>query len=364
MKKEHIFLVFFLFVTLLSFYLLYTILSPFLESILWAILLAMVLYPLFRKLHVALKKKSFLSALLMTLLVVLVIILPLSLLIIALANEMVGAYHSVQDLIESGRLKAYVDELRQIRFLEAVWLRLDRIPGFSSMDPLDLLLKNLTQVSTFLFNQSSKVLKGLSTFVVTFIFTLLSLYYLFKDGHRLLEGLKEVLPIPSRERDLLTHRFKGMVRATIYGGLLIAIIQGMLGGLAFFVLGLPSPILWGTAMAFLSFIPIGGTALIWAPACILLFVTGAFVKGIILLAIGILIIGMVDNLLRPAFISSKTNIHPLLLFFAVLGGMQAFGLVGLIVGPLIATLCLTLLEIYIQGINPRSSSYRQAREKG
>ena len=106
-------------------------------------------------------------------------------------------------------------------------------------------------------------------------------------------------------------------------------------------------------MALLSFIPIGGTALIWAPTAIILLMGGAILKGLILLGVGVLVISMVDNLLRPFFISSRTNIHPLLLFFAVLGGIQAFGLIGVVAGPLIATLFLTLLEIYIQGIIPR-----------
>jgi predicted PurR-regulated permease PerM len=108
-------------------------------------------------------------------------------------------------------------------------------------------------------------------------------------------------------------------------------------------------------MAFLSFIPIGGTALIWGPAAILLLVQGAFLKGIILLLLGIFGISMADNFLRPLFISSRTNIHPLLLFFAVLGGIQVFGLIGLVMGPLIATLCLTLIEIYIEGIKAKDS---------
>jgi predicted PurR-regulated permease PerM len=183
-----------------------------------------------------------------------------------------------------------------------------------------------------------------------FFFTLLFLYYLFKDGDRLFERLKEVIPLPSKERDLLIHRFKDMIYATIYGGILIAIIQGLLGGLSFWVLGLASPIFWGTAMAFLSFIPVGGTALIWVPASILLLVQGAFLKGIILVGLGVFGISMVDNLLRPFFISTRTKIHPLLLFFAVLGGIQVFGLIGLVAGPLIVTLFLTLIEIYVQGI--------------
>jgi predicted PurR-regulated permease PerM len=140
-----------------------------------------------------------------------------------------------------------------------------------------------------------------------------------------------------------------MVSATIYGGLLVAIVQGILGGLAFWILGLPSPVLWGTAMGFLSLIPIGGTALIWVPTSIILLIQGAFAKGIILLAIGVFVISMMDNFLRPLLVGARTKIHPLLLFFSVLGGIQAFGMIGLVAGPLVATLCITLIEIYTGG---------------
>jgi predicted PurR-regulated permease PerM len=350
MKREHIFLIFILFLTFLSFYLLYQILSPFLASIFWAILLAKVFYPVFQKLQRLLRKREVLSAMTMTFLIILVIVLPFSLLIVSLANEVVGVYHGLEEMIKTGRLEAHLEKIRGIPFFNWTWERLNQYLDLSQADPPRLLLENLQQVSTFLFNQTSKILKGFSTFIIGFFFTLLSLYYLFKDGDRLFERLKETLPIPKRERDLLILRFKEMVHATIYGGILIAIIQGFLGGVIFWALGISSPILWGTAMSFLSFIPMGGTALIWVPAAILLFVQGAFLKGIILLGLGVLGISMVDNLLRPFFISTKTNIHPLLLFFAVLGGIQAFGLIGLVIGPLIATLCLTLIEIYIQGI--------------
>jgi len=356
MKKEHIAVISVLFITCLSFYLLYKILAPFLEAIFWAILLAMVSYPVFRKLQRALKIKGFLSAIIMTLLIILVIVIPFTLLMASLANEVVGTYNSVEEMIKTGRLQAYVERLREIPVVQTIWARLDQSFGLSQTQPLDFLLKNIQQVSTFLFNQSSKILKGLSTFLFSFFFTLLSLYYLFKDGDHLFLRVKEILPVPTKERDLLIGRFQEMVNATIFGGILIAIIQGVLGGLTYWVLGLHSPVLWGTAMAFFSFIPVGGTALIWGPTCIILFIQGAFLEGIILLLIGVIVIGMVDNFLRPFFISSKTRIHPLLLFFAVLGGIQVFGLIGLVAGPLVATLCLTLIEIYVQGIRSGNDS--------
>jgi predicted PurR-regulated permease PerM len=288
----------------------------------------------------------------MTLLVLVVIVLPFTLLMASLASDVVNFYHQVEEMIKTGQLQAYFERVKEIPILKWILARVGQHIDLSKTDPLPLLLKNLNQISTFIFNQTTLLLKGFSTFIAGFFFTLLSLYYLFKDGSTLFEGLKEIAPLPAKEKDLLIQRFKDMIYATIYGGILIAIIQGILGGLSFWVLGLSSPIFWGTAMALLSFIPIGGTALIWAPAGIILLIGGAVSKGILLLGIGVFVISMVDNLLRPFFISTRTNIHPLLLFFAVLGGIQAFGLIGLIAGPLIATLFLTLIEIYIQGIQP------------
>jgi predicted PurR-regulated permease PerM len=350
MKKEHIFLVFVLLVTALSFYYLYQVLAPFLAPILWAILLAIVFYPLFLKLQRFLKNKRVLSALAMTLFVVVVIVLPATFLMISLADEVIDFYHHLEEMIKTGRLQSHLNRVGELPLLRGALERLKQHVDVSQADPLPFFLKNVRQISAFLFNQTSNLLKSISTFVAGFFFTLLSLYYLFKDGDRLLKSLKETLPLPARESELIIQRFKEMVAATIYGGILIAIIQGILGGLSFWVLGMASPIFWGTAMAFLSFIPMGGTALIWGPAAIFLFIQGAFLKGIILLALGVLLIGMVDNVLRPMFVSARTNIHPLLLFFSVLGGIQAFGIIGLVGGPLIVTLSLTLVEIYIQGI--------------
>jgi predicted PurR-regulated permease PerM len=350
MKREHIFLIFILFLTFFSIYLLYQILSPFLSSIVWAILLAIVFYPLFQKFQRLFKKREVLSALLMTLFVLIVIVLPLTLLMASLASDAINIYHQVEEMIKTGQLQAYFERIKEIPILKWILAGLGQHIDLSQTNPLPLLLNNLNRISTFIFNQTTILLKGFSTFIAGFFFTLLSLYYLFKDGSHLFGRLKETIPLPSKERDLLIRRFEDMIFATIYGGILIAVIQGVLGGLSFWVLGLPSPIFWGAAMGLLSFIPIGGTALIWAPAAIILLIGGSVLKGLILLGLGVLVISMVDNLLKPFFISTRTNIHPLLLFFAVLGGIQAFGLIGLIAGPLIVTLFLTLIEIYIQGI--------------
>jgi predicted PurR-regulated permease PerM len=350
MKREQIFIILTLVIASLFFYLFYRILSPFLEPILWAIFIAIVSYPAYTKLQRSLKQRGVLSAVVMTVLVIVIIILPFSLLIFSLANEVVEGYQYVDEMIKTGCLKAYIEEVKQSPVLKWPLAKIGLYADLSNIDIEGFLLKNLKEISAFLFNQFSKILKGLSGFLIGFLLTLLSLYYFFKDGHRLFEKLEEALPIRPNERDLFFSRFRQMVSATIYGGLLVAVVQGTLGGLAFWILGLPSPVLWGTAMGFLSLIPIGGTALIWLPTSVILLIQGAFAKGIILLAIGVFVISMVDNFLRPLLVGARTNIHPLLLFFSVLGGIQAFGMIGLVAGPLIATLCLTLIEIYVQGI--------------
>jgi len=355
MKREHIFLIVTLFLASLFFYLFYQILSPFLEPILWAIFITVVSYPVYTKLHRSLKQRGILSAMVMTVLVILIIVLPFSFLIFSLAKEVVEGYQHVEEMIETGRLQAYFEEIKKSPILKWPLAKIGLYADLSNLDIEGFLLKNLKQISAFLFNQFSKILKGLSGFFIGFLLTLLSLYYFFKDGRRLSETLKETLPLPPKERELFFSRFAQMVNATIYGGLLVAAVQGILGGLAFWVLGLNSPVLWGTAMGFLSLIPIGGTALIWIPTSVILLIQGAFAKGIILLAIGVFVISMVDNFLRPLLVGARTKIHPLLLFFSVLGGIQAFGLIGLVAGPLIATLCLTLIEIYVQGIKGVSS---------
>ena len=350
MKRESFFLAIILFFAFLSFYLFYQTFSPFLMPILWGVILAIVFHPSFHKLKTLLKMNEGLTALAMTFLVTLLIVFPFILLTFSLAREVIDIYHQVQQMVKAGQIQGYLEQIRRFPLFQPVWNQLNQSLDLSNLDPVDFLVKNLQQISTFLFDQATTVFKGLSTFLIGFFFTLLSLYYLFKDGDRLLEKIKEIAPLPRRERDLIILRFKDMVYATFYGGILIAMVQGVLGGLSFWILGISSPILWGTAMAILSFIPVGGTALIWAPASILLMIQGIWVKGFILLAIGIFGISMVDNFLRPALISSKTNIHPLLLFFAVLGGIQAFGFIGLLLGPLVTTLCLTIIEIYIQGV--------------
>jgi predicted PurR-regulated permease PerM len=148
-------------------------------------------------------------------------------------------------------------------------------------------------------------------------------------------------------------RSRDIISSSIYGGVLVALVQGALGGVAFWLLGLPAPILWGFVMFLFSILPVVGSPLIWIPAVVYLFISGAYIKALLLLVWGALIIGSVDNILKPIIISGKTAMHPLLLLFSILGAIKVFGFIGVIAGPLILSLALSIIEIYRENLKKR-----------
>jgi predicted PurR-regulated permease PerM len=180
---------------------------------------------------------------------------------------------------------------------------------------------------------------------------LLALYVLFfflRDGQRMVDGLVRALPLgDDRERTLLA-RFAAVSRATIGGALVVAGVQGALGGLTFWILGLPAPVLWGVAMTILSFLPAVGASLVWGPAAIILALTGSPVRAAILVLIGALLIGIVDNLLRPILVGRYTRLPDFLILVSTLGGLAVFGLSGIVIGPVIAAFFLTVWDMFAQ----------------
>jgi predicted PurR-regulated permease PerM len=319
MERKHFALMLILFVVILSFYLFYVVFSPFLIPIVWAIILAIVFYPVYRWLNHRLKGRKSLCAVVMTVLVVLLILFPSAYILSMLANEAITAYVFFERGLEAGRFQSIL-EVKDHPIIQGLWQRLGQYVDLSELDLNSLLLENLRRVSTFAINQTSRIIRGFSFIIINFCLVIISLYYFFKDGDQLFRKIREAIPLVPHDRDLLFTRLEEMVYATIYGGILVAILQGFLGGCAFWLLGLSSPILWGTVMAFL--------------------------KGIFLLAWGGVVVGLSDNFLRPILISKRTKLHTILLFFGVLGGIKSFGLLGLIVGPLVVTICITILDIY------------------
>ena len=203
-------------------------------------------------------------------------------------------------------------------------------------------------VGEYVVKHVSDVFKNAFVLVLNFVIMCLTIYYFLKDGETLTEYLKNLLPFSEEQKRKLVERVKETVIAAVYGQIAVGIAQGTLGWIAFWILGLPSPVFWGTVMAIFSFVPFFGTLIVWGPAVVILILSGSLGKGIGLLLFGALIISNIDSVLRPLIIGGKAKLHTLLVFFSVLGGIQFLGFLGFILGPLIAALCLSLFEIYTE----------------
>lgn len=201
-------------------------------------------------------------------------------------------------------------------------------------------------MSTYLFNSISSITFSTLYSLFLFLVFLYTMFFFLKDGKSILKGFLFYLPLPVDLENRLLERFTSVTRAAIKGTLVIGVIQGSLGGLAFWVIGIDSAVFWGTVMTFLSIIPAIGPAGVWFPAVIILALSGSYAKAVGLLLFGSLLVGTVDNLLRPWLVGRDIRMHELMIFLSTLGGISMFGLVGFIIGPIIAALFVTIWEIY------------------
>ncbi len=346
MKKEPLFNLVFLATVILAFYLFYRILSPFLTTLAWAVILTIIFYPLFQILNRVFRQRRGLAAITMTIVVIIVIIFPSGFLLNLIANELIDVYNYCEQFIKEGKHLAIFESLKKVGLIQRIWEALDRNFDLSQVNLKTILLDNLRKVSLYVAGQASKFIKGISTGIFQFFMMSVALFFLFRDGEALMAKIKALIPFSSEEREKILARMVEMIQATIYGGIVVALVQGGLGGLGFWIVGLPSPFFWGAVMAFLSFVPVVGAFMVWVPASVILIVQGAYLKGLILLAWGGILISFSDNFIRPIFISGRTRVHTLLLFFGILGGLRVFGFLGFIAGPLVLTICLALIDIY------------------
>src|SRR5690606_4810012 len=188
-------------------------------------------------------------------------------------------------------------------------------------------------------------------FLISLGVMLYLLYFLFRDGSGISRRIKEAIPLTPAQRDGLILKFTMVIRAIVKGTILVALVQGALGGLIFWALGINAPVLWGVLMALLALLPAVGTGLVWLPVAIYLLVSGAVWKGVILIAFGVLVIGLVDNILRPILVGRSTKIPDYIVLISTLGGLAIFGLNGFVIGPIIAAMFIAVWDIYTQSRN-------------
>ncbi len=320
-----------------------TILWPYAEAIFWGITLGILFSPLQKLLLRRMPTHPNLAAVLTLLLCLLVVILPTTLLSVSLLQEATSIY----DRLRSGQLN-FGDYFQQIVSALPSWASsaLDRFGITSVLDIEKKLSSVAVQGSQFVATRALNIGQNTFQFFVSLTVMLYLLFFLLRDGPVLAARVRNALPLEESHKRNLSEKFTTVIRATIKGNIAVAITQGFLGGFIFWMLDVQGAVLWGVLMAFLSLLPAVGAGLIWAPVAIYFFATGAVTNGAILTAFGVVVIGLVDNLLRPLLVGKDTKLPDYIVLISTLGGMALFGLSGFVIGPAVAALFIAIWDLF------------------
>ncbi|MDF9620986.1 AI-2E family transporter [Pseudomonas entomophila] len=320
------------------------ILLPYAGAIFWAVILGILFSPLQRHLLLRFGGRRNLATATALMTCLLIAVLPVIIISALLVQEGAALYQR----IESGQLDiaGYIERGKDMLPAYAQHF-LDRM-GMGNLDGLrDKISKWATQGSQFLAGQAFSFGQGTFEFLVSFGIMLYLLFFFLREGAEVARKVRQAVPLPEQQKRRLQLKFKHVVRATVKGNLLVAITQGALGGLIFWVLDIPSALVWAVLMAFLSLLPAVGAGIVWAPVAVYFLLTGATWQGIVLIAFGVLVIGLVDNLLRPILVGKDTRMPDYLVLVSTLGGLAVFGLNGFVIGPLIAALFVSSWAIFV-----------------
>ncbi|NTU42801.1 MAG: AI-2E family transporter [Nitrospirales bacterium] len=321
-------------------YLSFLILRPFLSPIAWAIVLSLVFYPLYAFIRPYLKWDSIAS--LVTLLVIMLVILgPFSYLTVLLVNEL----STLSAYLKEERLDLMSGALQNPK-LQGLIQWLTSLFGMTEAEMNKTIVSSIATIGQEMVSRITKGVGNVASMALDFVFMAFSIFFVLKDGGGVLKRIRGYMPFSDEQKDRLTTQMKDIIVSTVFGGVVVAIVQGLIGGIAFSLLGIPSPVLWGFAISIASFIPLLGAFSIWGPATVYLFVQGDIFHGIALAVVGIFGISLIDNILKPIIIGERTKMPILAIFFSVLGGIKLFGLIGLIAGPLVLALFVSVVEIF------------------
>jgi len=320
------------------------ILQPFYGTIMWGAIIGLLFAPVYRRLLPRVKRRRNLAAVVTLLLVLFIVVLPLTLITASLARE---AAHLVTRM-QSGELRPG-QYLQQVFEALPPWVStlLDRVGLDDFSDLQRRIVSALAQGSQFIATQALNIGQNTFEFIARLFIALYLAFFLIRDGEGLARTLRRAIPLePAHTHDLL-EKFATVIRATVKGNLLVAAVQGALGGIAFWFLGIGGAMLWAVLMAFLSLLPAVGAALVWAPVAIYLVVSGQIWQGLALVAWGVLVIGLVDNVLRPILVGKDTRMPDYVVLISTLGGMAVFGINGFVIGPTIAAMFIAVWHIYV-----------------
>lgn len=340
MKSNRSTLIFLACLLVISVSLAVAIFWPFLKPLLFAAILGIGLYPLQTITQRYIRNRSA-AAGLTTLVVLLLFVLPAGITATAVSSEMVTSARALAERSrEQGGFQQFATHVVQ-KPLDWLGRHVD-----VEKSGIQAWLQSLpAKASGFLLTAATFLVSGLAGFAGQTVITFFVLFFLFRDGPAILTYLASLMPLSSQQIDRLFSTIRDSVVANLYGILAVAIVQGILTGVALRVLGVPSPLVLGVLTGFASLVPVVGTALVWVPASVYLLFNGPLWKGIVLLLWGALVVGSADNIVRPLVVKGRVEVHPLILMFAILGGLAVFGFLGIFLGPMVVSLTIALADL-------------------
>lgn len=332
-------------------YLMYVLYTPFITVLVFAAITTVIFYPLNRKLRKLFGNRQRLSSMITCIITFLVILIPLALFSMLLFNEAKDAFKDIAAKIDSGFFVPYFKWEAGNFFYDTYqsisnWL--SQYIDFDSTN-FDIFTKISEAAQSAIATLGEYItifVTNIFSFILSLIIFFFSLYYFFKDGDRITKKLMDLSPLPIKHEKAIFTKFKEVSLAMLFGIFFTAVVQGVMAGIGYVIVGIPNPIFWATATGIFSLVPLIGTAAIWIPASIILIAMGNYAGGIGLFLWGMLVVSTVDNFVRPFLIEGRAPVHPLMTFLSVLGGVFAFGLKGIIFGPLILNLLIAFLHIY------------------
>ena len=323
-------------------YFVFLIVAPFLVPLAWSAVLAIFFYPLHEK--VMRKMKPTPAAMTSTLGVTLLLIVPAIVVLVFTAREALEATARLQSaLAVHGQGPSEGLTLRAEE-----WVRMRLPESWRALNLSDPLQQAAEKIASFLGREFASLLKNLVTFFVDLFILIFALFFMFRDGEDIVRGAKHLLPFDEDIQTDMLEESKELIFASVAVGLLVAVIQGFLGGISFALTGISTPIFWGVLIAFFSLVPVVGSALIWGPAALWLGFTGHWGKALLVVVICGGVSTVADNIVRPMLLRNRTRLNELLLFIGVLGGLEAFGLLGLVAGPTIVAAAMGVFRVYME----------------
>lgn len=314
--------------------------STYLMAFFWTLVLTIIFYPLYRNVRSWLRGRENIASFLTLLIILIGVIIPVLGLMLAIIRQSRNFYQRIRDQkidIDAvlAQLQGYLQQLESVLGIAGI-----------EMDEVKNAIRNgVVNGVQLLANETVVATQSTIVFFIQFSLMLYLLFFFLKDGERIMDQVVKVIPLRSELQIKLYKRFAGVVNATVKGTLTIAIIQGTIGGLLFWALRIEGALIWGVLMTILALIPALGTSLVWGPAAIILFIQGKATDAIIIVVVGSLLIGLVDNLLRPYLVGKDARMPDYLVLLATLGGLAVFGLSGFVLGPVMASLFLVCWEI-------------------